>query len=35
VLSKIKVSPNGSKVVTASLKGTVLRIFSAKNGNKL
>lgn len=35
MLSQIKLSPNGSKVVTASLKGTVLRIFSTKNGNKL
>ncbi len=35
VLSQIKVSPNGSKVVTCSLKGTVLRVFSTKNGDKL
>ena len=28
-------APNGAKAVTASVKGTVLRIFSTKNGTKL
>lgn len=35
MLAQIKVSPNGSKVVTASVKGTVMRVFSTKNGEKL
>jgi WD40 repeat protein len=31
----VKLSPNGSRVATASNKGTVIRIFSCAHGEKL
>ena len=34
-LAQIRLSPNGTKAVTASNKGTVMRVFSTKNGDKI
>jgi len=34
-LAALKFSPNGERIATASVKGTVIRVFNCENGSKL